>query len=222
MKLSDYLEIRPGLTAVIGGGGKTTLLYALAEELRKTGSVLLCTSTHIRIPPQYPLVTGDDAAVRDALRRNRVVCAGMPAGSGKLTAPAIDFLTLIHLADYVLVEADGSRGLPLKAHASYEPVIPSPANNVVLVVGADGFGKTVSSVCHRPSLWAQLAGVAEQGIATPEGEARVIRTEGYGSRVFINTVESAAAHDAASDLASRLDLPVTAGSLQRGEYRCLR
>ncbi len=222
MKLSDYLEIRPGLTAVIGGGGKTTLLYALAEELRKTGSVLLCTSTHIRIPPQYPLVTGEDAAVRDALRRNRVVYAGMPAGSGKLTAPAIDFRTQTHLADYVLVEADGSRGLPLKAHAAHEPVIPSSADNVILVVGADGFGGAVASVCHRPSLWAQLAGVAEQGIATPEGEARVIRTEGYGSRVFINKVESAAAHDAASDLASRLDLPVTAGSLQRGEYRCLR
>ena len=222
MQIAPLLNIGRGVTALIGGGGKTTLLYALAEELRKTGSVLLCTSTHIRIPPQYPLVTGDDAAVRDALRRNRVVCAGMPADSGKLTAPAIDFRTLTHLADYVLVEADGSRGLPLKAHASYEPVIPSPANNVVLVVGADGFGKTVSSVCHRPSLWAQLAGVDLQGIAAPAGEARVIRTEGYGSRVFINKVESAAAHDAASDLASRLDLPVTAGSLQRGEYLCLR
>ncbi len=31
--LSELLGVGPGLTAIIGGGGKTSLLYALAEEL---------------------------------------------------------------------------------------------------------------------------------------------------------------------------------------------
>ena len=53
MPLAPLLRIGRGVTAIIGGGGKTTLLYMLTEELRKKGSVLLCTSAHIRIPEQY-------------------------------------------------------------------------------------------------------------------------------------------------------------------------
>ena len=34
-KLCDLLDIRPGVTALIGGGGKTTLMYHLARELRE-------------------------------------------------------------------------------------------------------------------------------------------------------------------------------------------
>ena len=48
MRIAPLLHIGRGVTALIGGGGKTTLLCTLAEELRARGSVLLCTSTHIR------------------------------------------------------------------------------------------------------------------------------------------------------------------------------
>ena len=34
-RLCDVLEVRRGVTAVIGGGGKTSLLYRLASELRE-------------------------------------------------------------------------------------------------------------------------------------------------------------------------------------------
>ena len=222
MKLTDILNVRPGMIALIGGGGKTTLLYTLAEELRQTGTVLLCTSTHILAPPQYPLVMGGAADIRRALHRSGAVCAGTPAEGGKLTAPAAGFSELTALAEYVLVEADGARGLPMKAHAPHEPVIPSPAGNVILVVGADGFGQPIASVCHRPDLWARLAGVDIDDVAAPVGEARVICAEGFGDRVFINKTESDAARVAAADLARRLECPVAAGSLQKGEYLCLR
>ena len=33
MDLAKLLDIRPGVTAVIGGGGKTSLLRTLGEEL---------------------------------------------------------------------------------------------------------------------------------------------------------------------------------------------
>ena len=32
-EFAEALQVRPGLTAIIGGGGKTTLLYRLAREL---------------------------------------------------------------------------------------------------------------------------------------------------------------------------------------------
>ena len=112
-----------GITAVIGSGGKTTLLRILAEEL--SGTVILTTSTHILPFAGIPLLVTDDIEqVRRALALHRVICMGTPAAEGKLTAPSLPFSVLADAADYVIVEADGSKRLPLKAHASHEPVIP--------------------------------------------------------------------------------------------------
>ena len=55
MDFPKLLGLRPGVTAVIGSGGKTSLLRRLAEEL--PGTVLLCTTTHIRPFEEYPLLT---------------------------------------------------------------------------------------------------------------------------------------------------------------------
>ena len=41
MELWELLGIRPGLTAVIGSGGKTSLLRVLAQELSHRGLVSL-------------------------------------------------------------------------------------------------------------------------------------------------------------------------------------
>ena len=40
MKLAPLLQIGRGVTAIIGGGGKTTLMETLAEELSKKGKVI--------------------------------------------------------------------------------------------------------------------------------------------------------------------------------------
>lgn len=123
MKICEQLHIIKGVTAVIGSGGKTTLLRILAEEL--SGTVILTTSTHILPFAGIPLLVTDDIEqVRRALALHRVICMGTPAAEGKLTAPALPFSVLADAADYVIVEADGSKRLPLKAHASHEPVIP--------------------------------------------------------------------------------------------------
>jgi len=218
MQVSSVLNIGRGVSALIGGGGKTTLLYALAEELRKKGRVILCTSTHILVPEQYPLVTGGAEAIRAALAAHGAVCAGTPVENGKLTAPAPSFEELAALADYVLVEADGAKRLPLKAHAPHEPVVPANAQRVVLLVGADGFGKPISAVCHRPELYAQRAGASVSDTVTPALAARVILAENLGDRVYINKVESDEAYERAKALAGLLDRPVVLGSLHKGVY----
>ena len=124
MDFPKLLGLRPGVTAVIGSGGKTSLLRRLAEEL--PGTVLLCTTTHIRPFEEYPLLTAPTPEdIRKALTAHRVLCLGTPCENGKLTAPSLSIETLATLAGYVLVEADGSRQLPLKAHEAHEPVIPA-------------------------------------------------------------------------------------------------
>ena len=222
MKIAALLQIGRGVTAIIGGGGKTTLMEALAGELSQKGSVILTTTTHIRRPAQYEMLTGaDEALVSAALSRSHIVCVGEAAEEGKLRAPQLSIEALARLADFVLVEADGSKGLPLKAHEAHEPVIPSCAQRVVAVAGIDGVGRPIGEVCHRSARYAQLALADEESAVTPELAARVLSAEGGFDRVYINKVESAAAYEAAQAMAKELSCPVIAGSLHQGVYVCL-
>lgn len=223
MQIAPILNIGRGVTALIGGGGKTTLMLTLARELSRRGRVIVTTSTHIRRPTDGLVLTGaDEAAVAAALAEHPIVCLGEEAADGKLTAPRLDFAALARLADYVLVEADGSKGLPLKAHAPHEPVIPANAQRVVTVVGARGFGQTIVAACHRPERYAALCGAPLTAEVTPALAARVLTAEGLGDRVYINQVETAEDFDRAAALAAQLTCPVAAGSLQKEVYLCLR
>ena len=175
------------------------------------------------VDAQYEVLErAGEAEISAALSAHGAVCVGEPSAEGKLGPPSLSFDALARLADYVLVEADGSRRLPLKAHAPHEPVIPANAQRVVLVVGADGFGKPIRAVCHRSELYAARCGVSENALVTPELEAALILAEGLGDRVYINKVETAEDYDRAAALANRLTCPVTAGSLHKGVYLCLR
>ena len=214
------LGVCRGVTAVIGAGGKTTLLSTLANQLRGRGRVVLCTTTHIRRPPRIPCIE-DRGQLPGALARWGLVCVGTPAEGGKLTAPPLPLGELARMADYVLVEADGARGLPMKAHAPHEPVIPPEAGRIILTVGAGGFGHPIREVCHRPALYAALAGVGESEPVTPAIASRVIRAEGLGEIVFLNQAETPGRLALAGELAAALELPVFGGSLWKEEVRCL-
>lgn len=223
MDISALLGVEQGVTALIGGGGKTTLMYTLAEELRHLGTVIVTTSTHIQRPEQYPvLLSGGAAAVAAALAAHGVVCVAGETSEGKLCAPALSFETLAGLADFVLVEADGSKRLPLKAHAPHEPVIPACARQTVCVVGADGFGRPIRQACHRPERYAALCGAAEDDVVTPALEAAVLHAEGYADGwVYINKVETPRDWANAEALAALLPGKVIAGSLWKREYRTI-
>ena len=218
MELAKLLDMHPGVTAVIGGGGKTTLLRTLGEELAEESRVLLCTTT--KIFPFHDLPCAMTAEELNSLRRElQLMCAGTPVpGTEKLTAPPVPMAELAAWFDYVLVEADGSAQRPFKAHASHEPVIPAEASQVICVVGASGFGKPIREATHRPELYAQLAGVSVEDLVAPETEAAVLRAESLHHRIYVNQVETRQDLAAAEALAALLDCPVLAGSLHRREY----
>ena len=218
MELAQLQDTHPGVTAVIGGGGKTTLLRTLGEELAEESRVLLCTTT--KIFPFHDLPCAMTAEELNSLRRElRLMCAGTPVpGTEKLTAPPVPMAELAAWFDYVLVEADGSAQRPFKAHASHEPVIPAEASQVICVVGASGFGKPIREATHRPELYAQLAGVSVEDPVAPETEAAVLQAEGLHHRIYVNQVETRQDLAAAEALAALLDCPVLAGSLHRREY----
>lgn len=219
MGLAEKLKIRPGITAVIGGGGKTTLLRTLGEELAKRNRVLLCTSTKIMPFPGVPCAKSEAELKRLRSGNSRLICAGRELpDTGKLAAPEIPFPQMAEWFDYVLAEADGSAQRPLKAHAPHEPVIPPEADQTICVVGASGFGRPIAEAVHRPELFARLAGASLQEAVTAEMEAAVLKAEALHQRVYINQVETLPDLMEAKTLAALLDCPVLAGSLQRGEY----
>lgn len=221
MEFAREFRLTRGGVSVIGSGGKTTLLSVLAREL--PGAVILCTTTHMFPFSEYPLLPGDDAGqVEASLARSRVVCLGQPDEKGKLTAPALPFTRLLRLAPWVLVEADGSKHLPLKAHAAYEPVIPPESGQTILVAGASGFGAPIRQAVHRPERFCALTGAQPRDPVTPELAAGAILQEGLGRQVFLNQVESEADWARAQRFARVLTdagLEVWAGSLRRGICR---
>ena len=218
MSLSALLAVAPGVTAVIGGGGKTTLLSVLGRELSARGRVVLCTTTKIFPFPGLPCVqTAEELA---HLSGEKLICTGTEVpGTGKLTVPPVPIAQLAREFDYVLVEADGSAGRPLKAHAPHEPVIPPEAGTVILVVGASGFGRPIREAAHRPERYAALAGSGLEEPVSPVMAAAVVRTEGLHDRVYINQAETPSGMADAKCFAQYMDCPVLAGSLQGEEYQ---
>ena len=222
MELAKALDVRPGVTAIIGGGGKTTLMECLAEELSAQARVIVCTTTHIYPEQNMPcLVSTSEAEIAAELARTRCVCVGSASESGKYSAPELPFCTLCALASYVIVEADGSKRLPLKAHASHEPVIPEEAQRVIMVIGIDGVGKTIRETCHRSALYAQLAGVDEETVVTPELWAKFLNLEALHTRVLVNQTENEPERQTARALAAGLSCPVCMAALQKGWIECL-
>ena len=222
MELWELLGIRPGVTALIGGGGKTTAMYALAGELAAKGTVICTTTTHILPPEHMPVL---NAAGREelaaALAARRCVCLGTPTEGGKLTAPTLSMEALAALADYVLVEADGSKRLPFKAHLSHEPVIPACAGLTILLAGASGFARPVREAVHRWERFCQLTGASPEEPVTAENLAVSLAREDLGDVIFINQAETASAMAEAGKLAALLPRPVFAGSLRGGIWECL-
>ena len=222
MKLQKALEIQPGVTAIIGGGGKTTLMECLAEELSAQARVIVCTTTHIYPEQNMPcLVSPSEAEVQAELARTHCVCVGSASESGKFSAPELTFRTLCALADYVIVEADGSKRLPLKAHAAHEPVIPPEANQTILVAGASGFGRSMRESVHRAPIAAQALDVSEDTTVTPELWAKFLNLEALHTRVLVNQAENEPERQTARALAAGLSCPVCMAALHKGWIECL-
>ncbi len=148
MKLTDLfverLSEKPRI-AITGCGGKTSLMIALAKEYALLGrSVLITTTTKVRNP--YELDYGCDTILLDAYehvpRKGERVFFAATHDNRKACAPDISLLARIsNDYDVVLMEADGSRGLPLKYHNPWDPVVPDFTTDVIALVGMSALDK---------------------------------------------------------------------------------
>ncbi len=237
--LASALKIAPGITAIIGSGGKSTLLRTLGLELMRAGGrVLLCTTTHMfpvaGVPwdgssrrldaapwrPEASHVPGCTCEACAGLARGSICQAGvLDPETGKLSAPAEPLNELAQRFDYVLAEADGSKRLPLKAHAPWEPVVPVGTTNVVWIVGASGFGRPINEAVHRPKLFCERCGCKPTDTATPERVAQALDAELRAldlnnARIVLNQVDTLADPTMADRFQAALDRPIVATCLK--------
>lgn len=147
LPLSDHKII-----TIVGAGGKTTLLYALAERLSKRNkNILLTTTTHIKRPSEALCLSGwslvekeDKTLLSQSFSEHSVVCLGIPVQkqpknqisgdtvTNKWHSPTLPFLENIQsIPDYILCEGDGSKRLPVKIPRENEPVL-FPGTELVL------------------------------------------------------------------------------------------
>ncbi|WP_420629549.1 selenium cofactor biosynthesis protein YqeC [Candidatus Leptofilum sp.] len=218
------LQSQKEMIAFVGGGGKTSLLFALGAAL--PGRRILTTTTRIftvQMSQAQELIFATEGTEENekkigaALdRRGSCLVVGEVVGEkatgippqmadGWLARPDVDF---------VLVEADGSRMRPIKAPAPHEPVIPAKTTLVVPVVGIDALDGRFSQVTHRPEIAEALLQYSVIGnqlsvndvarlIVHPQGGLKGVPDR---ARVvpFINKVETAAQLTAARQIAHQL------------------
>lgn len=178
--LTELLGVRPGVTALVGAGGKTTALLTLAEELTQAGGRVIVTTTTHMFPPDENrygpvLAPENEQALGAALETRRLaVTAGPMDERGKLTGVTDGQIEAFRaLADYVLVEADGSRRLPCKTPGAHEPALPAATDLVVAVLGLSSLGRPLEEVCFRAPLAARRLGTSPDQPVTPDHLARL-------------------------------------------------
>lgn len=176
--------------AIVGGGGKTSLCFALAEEFLQAGKRIITTTTTKVLHKEAnrapclvfcPSGAGSNEEVREGLGKNgHVFVAQKLLKSGKvegITRTMADSFFEDLQVDYVIIEADGAAGKPVKAPAEHEPVIPSSATTVIAITGLEGIGRPLDAeIVFRAGLFGEITGLVKGEPITPAAIARAFQS----------------------------------------------
>ncbi len=205
MDMWEKLELDPErvrAVTLVGGGGKSSTMYALARAARDRGkTVIVTTSTHI-LPHPGIFLTDDPQPdhLRACLTAHGVITLGTLCRADKLCGTG-EIGVCKEVADVVLIEGDGARVKPLKVPADHEPVIPPESDGVIAVAGLDALGQPIGDICHRPEQVATFLGksleesITEADIAailaSPRGGRKCVK-EGMAFRCLLNKADTPA------------------------------
>jgi len=218
MQITQALPLANGMTlCLVGAGGKTSLIFALAGELAARGQAILVTTTTAMFHPDHDsrqdhppcaqpydpplhqpsgqkydkLILGSTQSLcKKTAKAGQVVVAAQshdPAND-KLKGYSPCDLTRVaenHIFDYILIEADGSKRLPVKAPALHEPVIPVWTDMVIGCMGLDCLGRPLDDqTVHRPKFF---SAVTKQAPGKPIGPDHLVSLAASPLGLFKNT-----------------------------------
>jgi len=175
-ELSACLRLKDReLIALTGAGGKTSTMLRLARELSKKGRRPVCSTTtkvwHREVEKDFSLIMPEGIArlrekINSCLGEGKIPFLGKGIlESGKISGidPQLcDSIFAQGLSDILVLEADGARGLPVKAPAVHEPVVPSTTTLLIAIIGLEILGAAFSAdLVFRPDLFAGITGITE-------------------------------------------------------------
>lgn len=226
----DRETYSPYVIALVGAGGKTSLIRRLAwEGLERKIKVLAATTTHMYRPARCGVFERSIAQAEALLDKEGLAVAGVPVGEEKISFVGEAFYReLCPLAGLALVEADGSKRLPVKAPRQGEPVLPWNVDMILAVSGLSALGRRGEEVCFRLKEAEGLLGKAgEPGwVMGPEDMARLmdraylgpLRREFPGIPVLpvLNQADTPAQAETAMDMLDFMEKPegLAAGGLR--------
>lgn len=225
-----------GVMALVGGGGKTSLMYRLGAEWTRAGrEVIVTTTTRIALPePDQARLLRTDGPLPERLTvPGQVICVGTPAEPGKLRGPEPGgalWTRCLAEARRLFVEADGAKRLPVKAPADHEPCIPPETDTVVAVAGLTALGRPLKEVGFRLEQLCALLEAEPEAPLTPAMLAQVLTSprgqrKGVADpacfRVYLNQADNAEllrlGMETAAEVRRRLPgCRVAVGRLQNG------
>ena len=191
MKLVDHASI-PTVLTLVGAGGKSSLMSALASEMLALGkTVIMTTTTKMYAPdsvhvPQTLLTNQKNflVSLREQLLKHSITCIGstLNRSSGKLIGVNPEQVKeLKQFADFTFVEADGAAGMGVKGTEDWEPVIPSCSDCVFYVIGLDCIGKPANSlVVHKLDKFLKQSGLQQDEPISLRSLARLVNHDMAG------------------------------------------
>jgi probable selenium-dependent hydroxylase accessory protein YqeC len=151
--------------AVVGAGGKSTLIEYIAAEQALAGKTVAVTTT-TRIYAKEPFVLFSDMA---PVTGQGIVRVGKTHEGEKLTGLTFDEVrSLGDMVDIVLIEADGAKHCPLKYPAHHEPLIPPFSDRVCVVAGLDALYGRVKEQVFRWKLLHDATGVEGDAVISED------------------------------------------------------
>jgi probable selenium-dependent hydroxylase accessory protein YqeC len=187
--LSESLGLgKREIISLVGAGGKTSLMFRLARELVLGGKQVVTTTTTRILEPfaeESPclFVDSENEKIRRFLKEylssyRHITVAQERLGAGKLKGISSGFaqdLSRLEEIDYLIVEADGAAGHPIKAPKEGEPVIPFSTTLTVALSGVDGLGLELREEnVFRSERVSRLTGLSQGNRMTEEAMAVLI------------------------------------------------
>lgn len=215
MGLWEALELDMAVhraVALVGGGGKSSTMYALAKEARAAGKRVVVTTTTHMMPHPRLVLTGDTEAVGPLLDQHGIITLGSFFQAEKLGGVGT-LLDYKDAADVVLMEADGARLRPLKVPREGEPVLQPGVDAVLAVAGMDSVGEPIGGICHRVELVCALLDKPPEAPVTPADVVKILTSprggrkgvpEGIAFRCVLNKADTPARRAAAEETARLL------------------
>jgi molybdenum cofactor cytidylyltransferase len=170
LSLAQALRVNSSpCVAFIGAGGKTTAMFRLARQL--PSPVIVTATSHLGtwqfgLADHHIIADMPDPIEKLEHGLNGVILITGETERGRTKPINNNLMNWLHqFCGYhsipLLIEADGSRGKPLKAWAEHEPPIPAFVELVVQVVGLTGLGKPLSDEnVHRSEIFSRISGLS--------------------------------------------------------------